>query len=157
VVAHWTYFYPDAAARRPSEVAQLVNALLVGAPRIRATATPKGGLKSRDLVEVTAGLLTGLVDPHACGEAFTAGQIDLLARHSRTGIAVQAGRAWMNNEALLAVLAAATDPHVDWLVLVVPDQYMGSVQASNITTQLEALGRAEGVDLELQGVAVVAF
>jgi hypothetical protein len=83
------------------------------------------------------------------------GQLDFYVPDERIAVTVQAGRAWTNNEALLAVLAAAGQPAVDWLVLPVPMIYKGSAQYPQIVQQLQALATADGVGLDLKGLVVL--
>lgn len=81
------------------------------------------------------------------------------AVHDRLGIAVrcEAGRAHTNNDGLLAVLEGAADPDVRRLVLVVPEQYKGSATQAPLLRRLRWLFRADGIQLSLEGVAVVGY
>lgn len=88
---------------------------------------------------------------------FASDQIDLMLNEAPVGITIHAGRAWMNNEALLAVLGAACAPALEWLILVVPQSYMSSAQHSHIVQQIISLAAASGVDLDLPGVSIVPF
>lgn len=154
---NWIYFYPQAQERVPSQMSAAAALIASGAASLRGTQSDKGGLKRDPLRAV----LHGLVGEHGrhppAGTTFASDQIDLMLNEAPVGITVHAGRAWMNNEALLAVLGAACAPAVDWLILVVPQSYMRSAQHPHIVQQIASLAAASGVDLDLQGVAIVSF
>lgn len=154
---NWIYFYPHAQEHVPPQMSAAAALIASGADSLRGTQSDKGGLKRAPLRAV----LHALVGEHArhppAGATFASDQIDLMLADAPVGIAVHAGRAWMNNEALLAVLGAACAPAVDWLILVVPQSYMGSAQHPHIVQQIASLAAASGVDLDLQGVAIVPF
>jgi hypothetical protein len=151
------FFYPQAEECVPPQLKAAADLIANGADRLRQTQSDKGGLKRDPLRAV----LHGLVGDHARhpfpGTTFAYDQIDLMLNEAPVGITIQAGRAWMNNEALLAVLGAACAPAVEWLILVVPQSYMRSAQHCHIVQQISALAAAGGVDLDLQGVSIVAF
>jgi hypothetical protein len=156
-VPTWIYFYPQAQERVPPQMSAAADLIVNGAARLRGTQSDKGGLKRDPLRAV----LHDLVGEHArhplAGTTFASDQIDLMLNEAPVGISIHAGRAWMNNEALLAVLGAACAPDLDWLILVVPQSYMRSVQHPHIVQQIASLAAASGVDLDLQGVATVPF
>lgn len=154
---NWIYFYPQADGRVPPQMMAAADLIANGAARLRATQSDKGGLK-RDPLRVA---LHDLVGEHAhhplTATTFASDQIDLMLNEAPVGITIHAGRAWMNNEALLAVLGAACAPAVEWLILVVPQSYMRSAQHPHIVQQITSLAAAGGVDLDLQGVSIVPF
>lgn len=126
------------------------------AARFRATQTPEGGLKRADLSRV----LRSLLDLAVSGpgkDTFSRTELDLVVPELRIGLAVQAGRAWTNNGALLSVLAAASDTAVEWLLIMTPFTYKNSAAFPNVELQVRALAEAEGVDLDLHGVGLVAY
>lgn len=102
-------------------------------------------------------LLGSLVSPFAGDAAFSSHLLDAVSGADRSAVSVQAGRAHTNNEALLGVLAAASHPLVDWLILVVPERYKNSGAYVGVTAQLDALASSPGIGLDLCGIAVVAF
>jgi hypothetical protein len=155
MVAH-VDFDPDADSRLPERMKDVVSRLVDHSKTIRATEGPKGGLKRRDLVGAVGAALDLRPRP-VTGSSFAAGQLDFEIASDRLAVAVHTGRAWMNNEALLSVLAAASDPALDWLVLVVPQKYLGGGQYPYIVKQLQALANSSGVDLELQAVTIIPY
>lgn len=134
-----------------------VQRLSAGVSRLRGTETAQGGLKRQLLRAEVATLLAGLAASHPCPGSFANEHLDLVTNAGRVGVSVHAGRAWMNNEALLSVLAAAGDPHVDWLILVVPLTYKHSAQHAHVVQQATALASAGGICLELAGLALVPY
>lgn len=70
---------------------------------------------------------------------------------------VEGGRAHTNNDGLLAVLEGARDPSARTVLLVVPRTYKGSACADPMTGRLSRLLGGPGIDLDLDGVAVVAY
>ena len=69
---------------------------------------------------------------------------------------MQAGRAWTNNGALLALLGAAADTAVEWLAVIVPFVDKTGTQYTKVVGQLTHLVAVHGVDLDLCGVALIA-
>ena len=156
-MTNWTFFYPQAEQGVPPQMKVVAELIATGAPKLRATQSVKGGLK-RDPLRTA---LYELVGDHArhdpVGITFASDQIDFVLADAPVGVSVHAGRAWMNNEALLALLGASCTPDLEWLILVVPQTYMGSAQHPHIVQQITALAAAGGVDLDLRGVAIAAF
>lgn len=154
---NWIFFYPKAQECVPPQMKAAADLIANGAARLRETQSEKGGLKRDPLRAV----LHDLVGDHAghplAGTTFASDQIDLMLNEAPVAITIHAGRAWMNNEALLAVLGAACAPAVEWLILVVPQSYMRSAQHPHIVQQIASLAAASGVDLDLQGVSIVPF
>jgi hypothetical protein len=101
-------------------------------------------------------MLSGYPQRAATG-SFAAHELDFVLPAERLAVSVQAGRAWTNNGALLAVLAAAAESGVEWLLALVPFTYKTGAQFPPVVDQLRALAGSSGVDLDLRGIAVVAY
>ena len=113
---------------------------------------PKGGISRQHVVErlgeiVTRAGLTVAPDSY----------FDGLNREQRLALRVEAGRAHTNNDALLATLEAARDPHVDVLLLVVPVRYMSGAVVDPVKARLKTVLNSPGIDLALTGVALTAY
>jgi hypothetical protein len=156
-VPNWIFFYPQAEECVPPQMKAASDLIANGAGRLRKTQSDKGGLRRDPLRAVLHGIVGDHARPPLAGTTFASDQIDFMLNEAPVGITIHAGRAWMNNEALLAVLGAACAPAVEWLILVVPQSYMGSAQHPHIVQQITALAAAGGVDLDLQGVSIVSF
>ncbi len=106
-------------------------------------------------------VLAGPLKEHAAGalpsQPFARAELDFVLPGLRSAVGVQAGRAWTNNGALLAVLAAASAEGIDWLLLLVPTTYKGGPQRQHVLTQLRELAVARGVHLDLRGVGVLGY
>jgi hypothetical protein len=137
-------------------VQQLVFRLEENSIAFRATQTSEGGLRRPLLRDVLVDLVPQVGRLPAPG-IFTPAELDLVLPELRVGLAVQAGRAWTNNGALLSVLAAASEPAVDWLVALVPFAYKSGSAFPNVSVQLSALAIGGGVDLDLHGIGIVAY
>lgn len=151
-------FHPQLEPAPPDALTDVVAGLSAQLPALAATATQTGGLRRERLRDVVAAALRGRVDPAAgLGDGFGASQLDYKISGVPVAVTVQTGRAWTNNEALLGVLAAACAPQIEWLVLLAPMKYKKSSQYPHILQQLKALTAAQGVDLDLKGVVLLAF
>lgn len=82
---------------------------------------------------------------------------DGVHRRERLAVRVEAGRAWTNNDGLLAVLETAMDPDVSTLLLVVPVTYKGSACMSRIVEQVRRVLSGHGVSVDLVGVGVLGY
>ncbi|NUU18454.1 hypothetical protein HP550_14450 [Cellulomonas humilata] len=116
---------------------------------------PDGGLRKNDLLAA--------LEPDTLGEPLTppgdhpfANVLDLVSP-SGMAISVQTGRAKSNNEAILAVLAGASHPHVRWVALVLPDRYKGSSTAPSVERDVRSLVTSVGVTLDLTGILVLVY
>lgn len=115
-------FVPFSAAVRdvPDAVGSVVNAIAQMAPHLATVVTAQGSIKSEPLRELLGPVLSQF-DVIPGGQAtFASKRIDFAGLDQRIGVALQAGRAFANNGAILSVLAAASSPNVDWAVVVVP-------------------------------------
>jgi hypothetical protein len=156
-MAEWIMFSPELAHAPPTAMADIVGGLTVGLGTFANTATDAGGLRRDRLREVAAEILGLSAAPAPLSGGLAHGQLDFYVPDGCIAVAVQAGRAWTNNEALLAVLAAASQPAIEWLVLLVPMIYKRSAQYPPIVQQLQALAAADGVDLDLKGVVLLGY
>ena len=138
-------------ASAPDRVAEVVLAL--GAlDRDQGFRDAEGGIQRAAVVEALRGRFTRaglLMAPPS--------YMDALDTSRGIGLRVEAGRAHTNNDGLLAVLQAARDPAVRALVLVVPMVYKNSPCANRVYGRLLELLSGPGIDLELDGVALVAY
>ena len=89
--------------------------------------------------------------------SFEVGSLSSVLSGRKVGISVHGGRAFTNNEALVAVLAAADHADIDWLIEVMPDRYKGGPTFDKVRGQLEQLQSARGIDLHLIGVTIIGF
>lgn len=141
----------------PESVVAVARALESRRPSIRLTFSETGGIKRQDVsrvVELTlreAGFVPG---SHAL---LSSKEIDYVSPDLWAAVSIQAGRAMTNNGALLAVLAAASSPDTDWLVLLVPERYKSSATHDSVLNQLKELEVAPGIRLDLQGAVLVAY
>ncbi len=101
--------------------------------------------------------LAGLTEGAQGAHAQYPPELDFVLPGLRSAVGVQAARAWTNNGALLAVLAAASAEGIDWLLLLVPTTYKGGPQHQHVLTQLRELSVARGVHLDLRGVGVLGY
>lgn len=125
--------------------------------RLRATETPSGGLKRPLLRAALLGALDGSATPPVSSAEFGHTELDAVLLSDKVAISVQAGRASNNNQALIAVLAAAADPGSEWLVLVVPERYSSFTPYIKVVEQLDELAASDGIDLDLRAVAVIGY
>lgn len=121
---------------------------------LRGTETSNGGLKRELLKDVLVGRVPGL---QFAPPGFASREIDLLVPERALAVSLQAGRAWTNNGALLAVLAAADAKDVRSLILFVPEHYKSGVQHAYVREQLQHLAAATGITLDLDGVLLLGF
>lgn len=141
----------------PPNLESLVVDIELRLPDMAATVGPSGGLKRDDLLRTIAPVARayGLGVPEQ--RTFAGSEIDLLSTSARAAVSVQAGRAKTNNGGLLAVLAAAAMPTVDWLILIVPERYKGSTTAPPVRHDVHALARSGGIELDLSGVVILSY
>ena len=153
----WFALAPDTASV-PSGVEELGRLLQRHLPALRATESSTGGLQRVDLAAVITSavrrLQAGVAGPRP---TFARKEVDVVIQPLRAAVSVQAGRAWTNNGALTAVLAAASTEGVDWLLLLVPTTYKGGPQHANVRKQLGELAAARGVHLDLQGIGLLGY
>lgn len=120
--------------------------------------SPGGGLRRLDLLATVGDVAKNLDLQLSDAATYGAAEIDLVGHRQRVAVSVQAGRAWTNNGALVAVLGAACFPGIDWLVAAVPERYKGTVTARRIQRDISALAAsANGVRLDLKGVLILSF
>lgn len=138
-------------------VLEVAKAVERAAPRLRAAEGETGGLSRARLIKAVVPSLAAfdLTDKEV--DSFSGREIDLWSAASGIAVSVQTGRAYTNNGALLAVLAAASHRPVDWLVIAVPDAYKGGAQAEPVVIQVRHLLRTRGITLDLDGVAIVPY
>ncbi len=101
--------------------------------------------------------LGGAARGSAAGARFAPGELDFFLEAARAAVSVQAGWALNNNGALMGMLAAASAPDVEWVVLVVPSLYKTSPAYPKLVAQAKGLFRAEGIRLDLRGAALVPY
>lgn len=82
---------------------------------------------------------------------------DAYSRSARVALRVEAGRAHTNNDGLVALLSAAADPAVDFLILVVPNSYKGTITAPKVEARIRWALSSNGILLSLNGVAVIGY
>lgn len=153
----WLYLR-GGPADAPRDVALVVDTLEREAHTLRATEGSDGGLKRPQLREAVVQSMAGLVHRGSCSTSpFGKEELDFVLAGRKLAISVQAGRAWSNNGALLALLGAAADPGIQWLVIAVPFVYKTGAQYAPVAGQVTDLLAAGGVDLDLAGVALVAY
>lgn len=151
-----TWFTLRNAQPTPSAI-ELADAIEKDASRLRTTQSDTGGLNRARLRKA---ILPSLV---ACDltdkdvDSFTGREIDLWSAASGLAVSLQTGRAYTNNGALLAVLAAAAHRPIDWVVITVPEAYKGGAQANPVCIQLGGLVKARGIALDLDGIAVISY
>ena len=136
---------------------QCVARIEHGQHRLRGTETPTGGLLRPKLRAELLTVLDGLVTGVTPGEEFGSAELDAVRPTDKIAVSVQAGRASNNNQALIAVLAAAADPGTEWLVLAVPDRYRSFTPYIKVVAQLDSLASSEGIDLDLRAIAVLGY
>jgi hypothetical protein len=136
---------------------QCVARIEHGHHRLRGTETPTGGLLRSKLRAELLSVLDGLVTGVTPGGEFGSAELDAVHPTDKIAVSVQAGRASNNNQALIAVLAAAADPGTEWLVLVVPDRYGSFTPYIKVVAQLNTLASADGIDLDLRAIAVLGY
>ena len=142
----------------PSDVEELGRLLERHLTALRATESANGGLQRVDLAAVITPAVRRLQDGVAGRRpTFARKEVDFVVPPLRAAVSVQAGRAWTNNGALTAVLAAASTEGVDWLLLLVPTTYKGGPQHANVRKQLVELSAARGVHLDLQGIGLLGY
>jgi len=146
---------PDPAP--PQAVADVVMQLERGERELRLTQSSEGGLARKALRDVALRFLGGAARGSAAGATFAPGELDFFLEAARAAVSVQAGRALNNNGALVGVLAAASAPEVEWVVLVVPAVYKTSPAYAKLVAQAKDLFRAEGIGLDLRGAALVSY
>lgn len=141
----------------PSEVTEVVSAVRTLASELSRTVAPDGGIRTQALVEtLTPSLLVLGVTPGFSG-SFATAQVELSSVDRRVAVSVRTGRAATNNDALLAVLAAASSPDVQWAIIVLPERYKGNQTYAAVLRQLGELRAARGIHLDLRGVVLVSF
>jgi len=124
---------------------------------LSGVAGPTDGLRRLDLLASLAPVARAfhLEVPELTSYGGT--EIDICHRTGRLAISVQTGRARTNNGALVAVLAAASAPDVDWLIALAPTRYKETPTAQPVRQNLRSLATAAGVDLELKGALVLDY
>ena len=142
----------SAAGPIPPPVVSLVAAELGELAALIGLRDDEGGIRRGAVVEVLsrrwhgAGVVPA-PDLHADG----------VHPQERLAVRVEAGRAWTNNDGLLAVLETAVDPDLSSLLLVVPVTYKGSACFTPVVQQLRRLLSGRGVSLDLTGVGVLGY
>lgn len=139
----------DAEARR------IVDAVWQCRESLRRTVTPSGGIRRSGLLEIL-GALPALTSRTA-GAMFAPDQLAFTAANGRVSLSAHGGRAYVNNEAVIAALAAATSPSVRTHVAVVPASYKKAPTAIRVRDQLASLLTQSGVRLELDHVVLVVY
>ncbi len=141
----------------PECVVAVARALESRRHSMHLTFTETGGINRQEVSRVVeptlreAGFVPG---SHAL---LSSKEIDYVSPDLLAAVSIQAGRAMSNNGALLAVLAAASSPDTDWLVLLVPERYKASATYDSVVSQLKELEVAPGIRLDLQGALLVAY
>lgn len=142
----------------PGDVREVVNAVVDAVPTLADTITAQGGISRPLLKEAIGPTLTeyGLKSGSVSG-SFGGWEIDYVSRSRALAVSVQTGRAAANNTALLALLAAAALPEVEWAILVLPHKYKGGNTFDAVANQLLALTTVRGISLSVQGAFIVGF
>lgn len=154
-MATWIWFDDVPRPTAAVHLAELVDRV---APAMRRTEGRTGGLNRDALLVVVDEALEGhghWTRPEP--GTFAHKEVDRTSPDLGLALSVQAGRAYPNNGALLAVLAAAALRDVDWLVLTVPALYKNAKQFEPVAAQLQALSREPGVRLSLKGVVLLPY
>lgn len=149
-------FSPTAAAV-PAEIEDVVARIEAVRAHVRATFTDGGGINRSAVVSVLEPIVREAGFRSGSEATLSPREIDFSAPSLLAALSVQAGRAATNNGGLLATLAAASCEDIDWLVLLVPEQYKASAAGVAVQRQLRDLAVAHGVRLELQGVLLVQY
>lgn len=135
----------------PEDVGEVLTAL-GRLDRIHSLRDDKGGIKREAVVEALhARFARAGLEPRA------GSYMDALDTSRGIGLRVEAGRAHMNNDGVLAVLEAAREPSVRALVLVVPAVYPSSPCLERVHERLRWVLGSAGIALELEGVALVGY
>lgn len=149
-------FRPETPAL-PAAVARIAADLELRRRAVRNTFSLDGGI-NRQAVGVVldetlraAGFLPG------SPATLSPKELDYTSLELWSAVSIQAGRAMTNNGALLAVLAGASCPDVDWLILLVPERYKNSATHDAVLRQMKELEGASGIRLDLQGVLLVEY
>ncbi|GHH71060.1 hypothetical protein [Promicromonospora soli] len=152
-------FVPLSAAVRavPDAVSSIVDAVALVAPRLATVVTTQGSIKSDPLRELLGPVLSPFAITPGGQASFAAKGIDFTGPDQRIGVALQAGRAFANNGAIMSVLASASSPDIDWMVVVVPEIYKSSRVYPRVLDQLHDLQGAHGIHLDLQGVILLSY
>lgn len=141
----------------PHAIGEVVAAIETARARIRTTFTADGGINRSAVAAVVEPLLRDAGFRRGSEATLTPKELDYSAPSLLAVLSVQAGRAATNNGGLLATLAAASCEDVDWLVLLVPEQYKSSSAGNAVERQLRDLAVAHGVRLDLMGVLLVRY
>jgi hypothetical protein len=146
-----------AATAVPDTVRAVVDAIAQVSPRLAAQVTSQGSITSEPLREILKPVLSrfGITPGHHAG--FASKELHFSATDLRTGVSLQAGRAFVNNAALVSVLASASSPDIDWVIVVVPEIYKSSKVYLKVLDQLHELQGAHGIHLDLQGAVLVSY
>ena len=135
----------------------VAGAISLVTPRLAALVTPEGRITSEPLRETLKPVLSPFGMSPGGQASFAAKEIHFTGADLRTGVSLQAGRAFVNNGVLISVLASASSPDIDWVVVVVPEAYKGSRVYPKVLDQLHELQGARGIHLDLQGVVLVSY
>ncbi len=141
----------------PEKVSKAVTMIESQRHILRATMDERGGLKRDDLRDAMVASARKLGLDTESPAHFERTQLDFSHRSGRYAISLQAGRAAVNNDALLSVLAAASARAIDWLIIVLPHSYKNGKPCDKVLDQLQALAQTTGIDIDIKGVVVVGF
>lgn len=156
-MVEWIFSSDTDDTGAPQAVAEVVAQLERGEHDFRLTESSEGGLSRKALNNVALRVLRGAARGSAAGATFAPGELDFSVEGARTAVSVQAGRALNNNGALVGMLAAASAPDVEWIVLVVPSVYKTSPAHPKLVEQARRLFEAEGIRLDLRGAVFVSY
>jgi hypothetical protein len=141
----------------PDNAREVVDAVALASPRLGTVVTPKGNIKRELLREVLTPTLSPFGVRPQRRATFTAKELDYSGPDRRIGVAVQAGRAFTNNGALVSLLTAASSPELDWVVITIPETYMNNQVYPKVLQQFRELQGSHGIHLDLQGVILISY
>lgn len=129
------------------------------------TGDSTGGLRRADLVASARPILqgcgftlavSGAVQMPVAGSSESV-EVDAYHAGTRTALTIHGGRAWMNHEAIVALLQMAAAQDVRVAMVVAPHRYKGTPAAGPVVSFVERLADWEGVHLDLDAVVVVGY
>lgn len=135
----------------PTDVDEILRAL-GELTRVHGLRDEKGGIKREAVVDALQSRFSraGLAPEPAS-------YMDAIDKSRGIGARVEAGRAHMNNDGVLAVLEAARESRVRSLVLIVPAVYPSSPCAERVHQRLQWVLGSPGIALDLDGVALIDY
>ena len=146
-----------AAHAVPEAVLAVIDAIVLVSPDLTAQVTSQGSITSEPLRETLEPVLSPFGMTPGVQAGFAVKEIHFTGTDLRTGVSLQAGRAFANNGALVSVLASASSPDIEWMIVVVPEVYKGSKVYPRVLAQFHELQKAHGIHLDLQGAILLSY